>query len=443
MHLIYYSHSYRPGDKDINEFFQELMLSEGMTPSLDPPSDRLNAAKPERHLRSTDGMVAVLPYRDPEPSNYILYEIALCVRAHKPALVFVEDVLPNSLFSGTLLQRRFSRKHYLREVRNHRHALQMLKTYIGTEPPPTYQPGSGQRSCLIIGASSLSDSQRDEIQLSLRSLRYIPIMLPGGYDCFSYEHPHEEVLAQSTLCVSFTENLSPLEFYLLGAARVSLTPAILLTQNPSYTFDPKVPVEYQPRKVSVDDMSALCHTLDKEIKIFEEDYLDLKEREKVLRYRTALIREGGGKGVYSAQVRGNIINIVAGNVGEIDMSKDKIQVSGVVGPVNIKSQLDRVTQIVKQAPAMPDEKKREFAQLVAELGEALKAAAETRPDDSERVVRTAELVATEVAKAKPDKGFLNITVEGLKQAAKAVEDIAPAVIGVAAKVAGFVAGLQG
>jgi hypothetical protein len=183
--------------------------------------------------------------------------------------------------------------------------------------------------------------------------------------------------------------------------------------------------------------------LDKEIKIFEEDYLDLKEREKVLRYRTALIREGGGKGVYSPQVRGNIINIVAGNVGEIDMSKDKIQVSGVAGPVNIKSQLDRVTQIVKQAPAMPDEKKREFTQLVAELREALKAAAETRPDDSERIVRTAELVATEVAKDKPDKGFLNITVEGLKQAAKAVEDIAPAVIGVAAKVARFVAGLQG
>ena len=193
-----------------------------------------------------------------------------------------------------------------------------------------------------------------------------------------------------------------------------------------------------------DVVAAHCVWLsDKEIKIFEEDYLDLKEREKVLRYRTALIREGGGKGVYSPQVRGNIINIVAGNVGEIDMSKDKIQVSGVAGPVNIKSQLDRVTQIVKQAPAMPDEKKREFTQLVAELREALKAAAETRPDDSERIVRTAELVATEVAKDKPDKGFLNITVEGLKQAAKAVEDIAPAVIGVAAKVARFVAGLQG
>ena len=123
------------------------------------------------------------------------------------------------------------------------------------------------------------------------------------------------------------------------------------------------------------------------------------------------------------------------------MSQDKIQVSNVVGPVNIKAQLDRVTQIVKNAAAMPDDKRNQLAELIDELQEALKTAAEKRPEDSERVVRTAELVATEVAKEKPDKGFLNITVEGLKQAAKAVEDIAPTVISVAAKVASFVAGL--
>lgn len=128
-------------------------------------------------------------------------------------------------------------------------------------------------------------------------------------------------------------------------------------------------------------------------------------------------------------------------MGGFDMSKDKIQVSNVVGPVNIKSHLDRVTQIVKNAPAMPDDKRQELAELFCKLQEALKTAMEKRPDEAERVARTAELVATEVAKHKPDKGFLSITVEGLKQAAKAVEDIAPAVIGVAAKIASFIAGL--
>ena len=63
MHLVYYAHSYRKPDDELNEMFEELMVSEGMTPSIDPPSDRLNSAKPERHLRSTDGLLCVLPYR--------------------------------------------------------------------------------------------------------------------------------------------------------------------------------------------------------------------------------------------------------------------------------------------------------------------------------------------------------------------------------------------
>lgn len=441
MHLIYYSHSYRPADKDINGFFQELMLSEGMTPSLDPPSDKLNAAKPERHLRSTDGMVAVLPYRDPEPSNYILYEIALCSRAHKPVLVFIEDVLPNNLISGILLQRRFSRRHFLREVRNHRHALQMLKTYIGSEPPPTYQPNSSQRSCLIVGASSLSDNQRVMMQDALTRLRYHSIMVPEKNECLSYDTPYEDMVTQSMLCVAFTQGLSPLEFYLLGAARACLTPTILLTQNPNYVFHPMVPEEYQPRKVSAADMNSLCTTLETEVTVFEEDYLELKDQEKVLRYRAALIQEGKEGGTYSEHARDMIFNFVGGNIGEIDMSKDKIQLSNVIGPVNIKSQLDHVTQIVKNASSMPDDKRQEFANLIDELQKAVKVALDKRPEDTERVVRTAELVATEVTKEKPDKGFLNITVEGLKQAAKTLEDIAPAVISVAAKIASFVTGL--
>jgi hypothetical protein len=355
-------------------------------------------------------------------------------------LVFVEDVLPNNLISGILLQRRFSRRHFLREVRNHRHALQMLKTYIGSEPPPTYQPNSAQRSCLVVGASSLSENQRGRIQDGLTRLRYHSIMVPERNECLSYDNPYEDMVTQSMLCVAFTERLSPLEFYLLGAARACLTPTILLTQNPDYLFHPMVPEEYQPRKVTAIDMDLLCTTLEKEVSVFEEDYLELLDQEKVVRYRAALIQQGKDGGMYSEQSRDMIFNIVGGNIGEIDMSKDKVHVSNVVGPVNIKSQLDHVTQIVKNASSLPQDKRQEFAELIEELQSAIKAALEKRPEDSERVVRTAELVATEVAKEKPDKGFLNITVEGLKQAAKAVEDIAPAVLSVAAKIASFVTG---
>jgi hypothetical protein len=123
------------------------------------------------------------------------------------------------------------------------------------------------------------------------------------------------------------------------------------------------------------------------------------------------------------------------------MSKDKIHVSQVVGPVNIKSRLDQVTQSVMQAPALDEVRRAELARLIGELHAALQAAADQRPDDAERVVKTAELVIAEASKPKPDKAFMTITSEGLKQAAQAVADIAPTVLAVAGKVAGFVAAL--
>jgi len=438
MDLIYFSHSYRPVDAEINTFFQDLMVNEGLTPNLDPFSNRLNSAKPERHLRSTDGMIVVLPVRDPEPSPYILYEVALCVRARKPILVFVEDVLPDDLIPRNLVQRRFSRRHLLREVRNHRHAMRLLKTYIGKEPPPTYQPSTHQRSCLVNGTSVISEKQRSVIEGQLTQLGYKPISVKDGTHFLSFDQPFEEVVAQSVLCVSFSENLSPLEFYLLGAARASLLPTIPLTQDTGYPYSLKVPKEYQPRDVSKQNFDEV---LEKEISIFEEDYLELEDQEKVLRYRAAVLKEGKEDGKYSKEERGMVFNIVAGKVGDIDMSKDKIQISNVVGPVNVKSQLNRVTQIAKNAATLPDDKREQLAALVEELKAALQAATEKRPEDADRVARSAELVVVEAAKQKPDKGFLSITSEGLKQAAKTVADIAPAVIGVAAKIASFVTGM--
>lgn len=438
MHLIYYSHSYRPEDAEINKFFQDLCVSEGLTLSLDPFSDRLNSAKPERHLRNTDGMIVVLPVREPEPSPYILYEVALCARAHRPILVFVEDSLPDDVVPGNLVQRRFSRRHLLREVRSHRHAMGLLKTYIGSEPPPTYQPSTRQRSCMINGISGISDESRSCIEDQVARLGYKTIAAKSDSSSLSFDHQFEELVTQSVLCISFTSNLSPLECYLLGAARACLTPTILLSQDKNYRFSPRVPIEYQPREITEEN---LAEVLTKEISIFEEDYLELKDQEKVLRYRSAVMQEGKEDGRYTREARGVVFNIVGGEIGGIDMSKDKIQVSNVVGPVNIKSQLNRVTQIVKNAPSVPDDKKEQLTLLIGQLQEALRTVDDTRREDAERVVSTAEIVAKEVAKQKPSKTFLNITSEGLKEAAKTVADIAPDVIGVAAKIVGIVTGL--
>lgn len=128
-------------------------------------------------------------------------------------------------------------------------------------------------------------------------------------------------------------------------------------------------------------------------------------------------------------------------IGEITMSQDNIHIEHVVGTVNVKSRLDNVTQIVNTAPAITDAKKQEFSSLIEELRQALASVpAEAKPEDTQRVVQAAEMVAAEVSKEKPNKPFLAITAEGLKEAAKAVEAVAPAAMGVAAKIAAFVAG---
>lgn len=441
MQLIYYAHSYREIDNPINEFFQELMVDEELIPSLDPQSDSLNTAKPERHLRSTDAMVVVIPQRDPAPSEYIRWEVELGLRARRPQLVFVEDTLADDLVPPGILQRRFSRRRLIREVRDHRAALRILKSYIGTDPPPTYHPTSARRRCAIIGSSRFDHETLRGLFQYLEKSNYSPVVvkrskrLPDGIAA-------EEVVRRAAMCVTLVEGLTPAEFYSLGIARASLTPTIAITLDPAYPYSKVTPMEYQPRFVRKGDSDDLLRTIEREITIFEEDYLELKEEKQVHRYREyrdAVMRTRPNDGNYSHEDRQRAFVVIQN--AEVDMSTNKVQVSNVVGPVNIQSRLDHVTQTVQQVQGWPDERKEELTKLIAELTSSLKGVAETRPDDAERVAKTAELVVAEATKAKPDKGFLEITSAGLKKAAETVADIAPPVLSVVGKVIAFVAGL--
>lgn len=437
MQLIYYAHSYRPADDGINEFFQELMVDEQLTPSLDPKSDRLNAAKPERHMRSTDAMVAVLTLRDPAPSEYIRWEIGLGLRARHPQLVFVEDVLPDDLVPSGLLQRRFSRRHLLREARDHRQAIRTLKTYVGADPPPTYQPCSTRRRCVIVGGRQLDDRSMQNVLTCLEQSGYSPVPLQGG-ERLPDDLSAEEIMQRAAICVAVLEGLTPQEYYMLGVARSALIPTIFITHDPTYPYHPVIPREYQPRLVRAGDAAQLVQTIELEIEIFEEDYLELIEEKQVKRYQTyqrAVLHSHRDRS--SQESRRQVFNFM-GNA-ELDMSKDKIQVAGVVGPVNIKSRFDHVTQTVQQTNGWPDDRKRELTALIAELQAVLQPVSERRPDDADRVTKTAELLVAEVTKDKPNPGFLSFTVEGLKQAAQSVADIAPLVLATATKVAAFVA----
>ena len=156
MRPIYFAHGYREREAPFNAYFGKLMSKFGFIPSLDPPSDDVNSAKLERHLRYTEGLVGILTARDGGPSLHILYEISMAIRARKPSLVFVEDTLSENILPNGVLQCRFSARSYVRELRDHFHWLEILKGYMGDQQLPRYRVSSRQRYCVLTGTDDLS-----------------------------------------------------------------------------------------------------------------------------------------------------------------------------------------------------------------------------------------------------------------------------------------------
>jgi hypothetical protein len=374
MNLVYYAHSYRKPDADIVEFFSDLMRIEHLIASLDPPSDHLNSAKPERHLGSTDGMVAVLTVREGGVSQYILYEISLCLRAKKPLLIFVEDALPGGLVPARVLQRRFSRRGFLRQVRDHQHALKMLKSYIGDDPPAKYQPSAEQRRCLLAGLKDLTPKIADDTRAQLVALGYYPIPLGGEMTACLYEDQLQENLTAAELAIAFMDASGDRAEFFLGGLHGSLTPTILLTSNPHFPFHARTPIEYQPRIVDYSDGERLKTTISAEISIFEEEYVDLQNQDKVTRYKKLLITEASRSGRYQEGTRNVFVQELhmgdqninygqagamgRGSTGTID-NYDKAwqQMAGSVDLNVLAAELSQLRGALRQKPTTVDEDK--------------------------------------------------------------------------------------
>src|SRR5690606_33036910 len=140
------------------------------------------------------------------------------------------------------------------------------------------------------------------------------------------------------------------------------------------------------------DIGGLVALVADEISVFEEDYLELKEEEQVHRYnqfRQVILRTQSREGIYSTVGREQIINYF--QHAEIDMSKENVTVSHVVGPVNVGSWLSHVTQSVQQATGLPVGRKEELTGLISELETELRALSAVRPGDAERVRKSAEM----------------------------------------------------
>lgn len=326
MNVVYFSHSYRKEDNFLVKFFGELIQSQELVLTLDAPSENVNAAKLERHINSTDGMVAVLSWREGGASEYIKFEISLCLRVRKPLLVFVEDNINTKGIPSRVLQRRFSRGYLPREIKEHKHAIQSLKAYMGVMPLPKYQPSNKKRACLLVGLSILHENAREAVKEIIKELNYSVIPIDETTDHIFQKQTVFEKICLASLAICFVDSKSCVFNYYLGAIRTAMVPTILLTTNSSYSYDHSIPIEFQPRIIETEDLISLKKRIDTEMKLYEEDIFGIEDKKKLKTYIDGLLKVSSDEGKYpkwahnffvSELSMGNEYNIIDSQVGNI------------------------------------------------------------------------------------------------------------------------------
>ena len=389
MRLVYFSHSYRKEDAPVVRYFGELIRAEGLLPVLDPPSESVNAARLQRHLRDSDGMVVVLTRRDADVSPHILFEATLCLQARKPLLVFVEDVLAVERLPSRVLRSRFSRKWFFRQVRDHRHAVRLFKSYLGEEPPPRYQPSSDRQTCLAIGVSSLSAAVQRGVYEAIEEFGYNLVSDRLSDRVQEQSIMLSEHLACADLAVEVIDSPEASDQFLMGAVRATFIPRITLTGDPKFAFDGNVPLEYQPRVVSSDDVANTQTVLSGQFGLYEQAFVELDTPEEVTRYVDLLLRAANPIGEYSKGTRNLFIQELT--VGD----QYKVGQAGAVGPNSHAHDLT-FQQVWNEAGANLDLEV--LASELAQLRQALRHSATSAEEDA----ATGEVALAEVAANQKD-----------------------------------------
>lgn len=121
--------------------------------------------------------------------------------------------------------------------------------------------------------------------------------------------------------------------------------------------------------------------------------------------------------------------------GDFDMS-DTFNMSGDFrgAILNIESILTNVSQSIGRIPSADPATKDELKQLIKNLNEALQKVPPEKEEEAEAVAKSAKLLVDEVAKDKPNKTMVQISADGLKQAAKNIAGVMPTVLSIATQI---------
>jgi len=102
--------------------------------------------------------------------------------------------------------------------------------------------------------------------------------------------------------------------------------------------------------------------------------------------------------------------------------------------VNLKSTLNNVRQTAGQIPGGDDDTRKQLQELIGQLSTELEKAPPEKKEDIEAVAETAKALVEQAKSEKPNKTLLQISGEGLKQAAKNIGDVLPTVVSIAVQI---------
>lgn len=102
--------------------------------------------------------------------------------------------------------------------------------------------------------------------------------------------------------------------------------------------------------------------------------------------------------------------------------------------LNIKSTLSDVSQSINTIPNADDSIKHELRELVNQLNEELQKVPPEKKEEAEAVAETTKSLVEVVSKEKPNKAMVQVSAEGLKQAAKNLATVTPVILTIATQI---------
>lgn len=111
--------------------------------------------------------------------------------------------------------------------------------------------------------------------------------------------------------------------------------------------------------------------------------------------------------------------------------------------INIKSTLTNVQQSVREIQTDDPNARKELEQFIEQLSEALQKIPEEKQEQAQAVAETAKALVDTAKAEKPNQTMLQITGEGLKQAAQDLAEVMPTVVTIAGQIVMAVSKLGG